>query len=161
MTIQGSKGLRLPGNRELAQTVACKSEAPGSIPTGGNILLLDFFLFSRDAVEFYRMHLHLGKTQFSPVFVITTHIWSTRGGNIFTDVSPSTGGVGGVPQPQVHRSQVLSGVGVPQSLVPGPFQEGVPPSSVSGTVQTPVPGPTRGRERAGSGREVEGVHGQD
>ena len=57
---------RLLANRKLAQTVACrawKSEVLGSIPSGGNILLLFFFfLFSRNSVEFYRMQLHLGKT---------------------------------------------------------------------------------------------------
>ena len=40
---------------ELTQIVACravKSEALGSLPTGGNILLLDFFLFSRVPVEY-------------------------------------------------------------------------------------------------------------
>ena len=39
----------------------------GSIPTGGNILLLVLFLFSRDSVEFYRMPFHLEKTQISMI----------------------------------------------------------------------------------------------
>ena len=54
MTMYGSKGLRLSANRELTQIVACralKSEVLGLIPTGRNILLQDFLLFSCDSVE--------------------------------------------------------------------------------------------------------------
>ena len=36
---------------ELAQIVACRA-VKWEVPSGGNILLLDFFLFSRDSVEF-------------------------------------------------------------------------------------------------------------
>ena len=48
MTTQGPKGLRQIG--ELAQIVACKavkSEALGSLPTGGT----GYLLFSHDSVE--------------------------------------------------------------------------------------------------------------
>ena len=33
-----------------------------SIGGGSNILLINFFLFSRDSVEFYKIHSHLRKT---------------------------------------------------------------------------------------------------
>ena len=61
-----SKCLKLPANVELAQAVACralKSDILSSIPSMGNILLLDFFYFSGNSVEFHRICLHSGKTQ--------------------------------------------------------------------------------------------------
>ena len=39
------------------------SETLSSIPTGSNILQLDFSLFCFDSVELHGMHLCLGKTQ--------------------------------------------------------------------------------------------------
>ena len=66
-TVQGSRALRLPANRELAQPVACralKSDALGSTPTGSSILLDIFFVFSW-VCRIYKIHLHLGKTQIS------------------------------------------------------------------------------------------------
>ena len=68
MTIR-SKGLRLQANTELAQIVSCrtyKAKALGVNSHWGNFF---FFLVSCDSVEFYRMHLHLGKTQLEHIIL--------------------------------------------------------------------------------------------
>ena len=51
---EGFKSLRLKANGELAQTGASMAgmvETLGYNPTGGNILLLDFFMFSWASAE--------------------------------------------------------------------------------------------------------------
>ena len=64
-----------------------------------------------------------------PEQVITARIRRMREANVFTGVCLLTGGRG---LPPGLWSQVLS--------------RGVPPSSVTGPVQSPVPGPSRGEE---------------
>ena len=79
-------------------------------------------------------------------YIFTARVWSTREGNVLTGVCPSTGR--GVPQPQVHRAQVLSrGVSQPglgPSLENSPGQDwGIPHPGLVPPSRTGVPPPTR------------------
>ena len=64
----------LDGVSTLGENFQCRELKSGTLdlfPTGINILLRDFVLFSHNSVEFYKMLLHLGKT---PIRSVTRKI---------------------------------------------------------------------------------------
>ena len=69
MTTKGSKGLRLPANRGFSSNGSKQdmkvrgSQCLGSLLSGGNILLLDYFELSRDSIESVESKANYGKTR--------------------------------------------------------------------------------------------------